>query len=459
MLVGSKRLFGTNGIRGVVNEELTPQMATKIGAAIGSYFRRGNLLVGYDSRTSSPLLSRAVIGGLNSVGCDVLDAGMAPTPAVQFWVRRHGIDGGIMITASHNPPKYNGIKVIWNDGIELSREQEVEIEEIYFNQKTRRAKWNSLGKTREVNGIVHEYVASVREHVDFAAISKKRYHVVVDAANSVASLAAPRLLKELGCKVTTINANLDGAFPGRLPEPNLENLGGFASTVKALGADLGVAYDSDADRSIFVDEKGNLISGDASFALIEKYFLEKHPGEKVVTSVSSSCLIKDVADAHGGLIVWTKVGSVTVSRTMKRIGAKLGGEEYGGIFYGPHQPVRDGAMAVAMVLDIMAETGERLSSLVGELPRYYVQSARVACPERLKHRVMEELMGQTKALQVDTVDGVKVWFEDKSGILVRPSGTESVFRLYAEAKTAVRAERLVKEYSSRVRGMIRNFGR
>ncbi len=162
MLVGSRRLFGTNGIRGVVNEELTPQMAIQIGAAIGSYFRRGNLLVGYDSRTSSPLLSRAVIGGLNSAGCDVLDAGMAPTPAVQFWVRRHGIDGGIMITASHNPPKYNGIKVIWNDGIELSREQEVKIEDIYFNQKTRPAKWNSLGKTREVNDIVREYVAAVK---------------------------------------------------------------------------------------------------------------------------------------------------------------------------------------------------------------------------------------------------------------------------------------------------------
>jgi phosphomannomutase/phosphoglucomutase len=457
MLIGSRRLFGTNGIRGLVNEELTPQVTVRIGTAIGSYFRGGNLLVGHDSRTSSSLLSCAVISGLNSAGCDVLNAGMAPTPTVQFWVRSHGIDGGVVITASHNPPGYNGIKVIWNDGIELSREQEVEIEDIYFNEKTCSAKWNALGKTHEVNDLVREYVAAIKGHVNFAAITKMRYHVLVDAANSVASLAAPRLLKELGCKVTTINANMDGAFPGRLPEPSPQNLHDFASMVKALGADFGVAFDSDGDRSIFVDEKGNVISGDASFALIEKYFLEKHPGAKVVTSVSSSRLIKDVADAHGGTIVWTKVGSVTVSRTMKRIGAKLGGEEYGGIFYGPHQLVRDGAMAVATVLDIMAETGERLSSLVGELPRYYVQSARVACPERLKHRVMEELKEKTKAFQVDTVDGVKVWFEDKSGILVRPSGTESVFRLYAEAKTAVRVERLVKEYSSRVRKIIRNY--
>lgn len=458
MLIGSRRLFGTNGIRGLVNRELTPQVAVQIGTAIGSYFRRGNLLVGYDSRTSSPLLSRAVISGLNSAGCEVLNAGTAPTPAVQFWIRSHGVDGGVIITASHNPPSYNGIKVIWNDGIELSREQELEIEDIYFNQKTRLAKWNAVGKTREVGSLIHEYVAAIKDHVNSAAINGRKYRVLVDAANSVASLAVPRLLEELGCKVTTINANMDGAFPGRFPEPNLENLSSFASTVKVFGADLGVAFDSDADRSIFVDETGKIISGDASFALIEKYFLERHPGEKVVTSVSSSRLIKDVADAHGGTVVWTKVGSVTVSRTMKRTGAKLGGEEYGGIFYGLHQPVRDGGMAVAMILDILAGTGEKLSRLVDELPRYYVQNARIACPERLKHKVMQELMEKTRALRVDTVDGVKIWFEDKSGILVRPSGTESVYRLYAEAKTAARAARLVKEYSSLVRAIIRNLG-
>lgn len=457
MLMGSRRLFGTNGIRGAVNKELTPRLAIQIGTAIGSYFEHGNLLVGHDSRTSSPLLSHAVVSGLNSAGCDVLDAGLAPTPAIQLWVRSHGIDGGVIITASHNPPEYNGIKVIWNDGIELSREQEIEMEDIYFNEKARSAKWNALGKTYEVNDLVCEYVAAIKEHVNFAAISSKRYHVLVDAANSVASLAAPRLLKELGCKVTAINANMDGAFPGRLPEPNPENLEGFASTVKALGADFGVAFDSDADRSIFVDETGNVISGDASFALIERYFLVRHPGEKVVTSVSSSRLIKDVADARGGTVVWTKVGSVTVSRTMERIGAKLGGEEYGGIFYGPHQPVRDGGMAAAMILDILAETGEKLSRIVGELPRYYVQNARIACPERLKEKVLQELTAQTKELDIDTVDGIKIWYEDDSGILVRPSGTESVYRLYAEAKTAARAAQLVREYSSRVRKIIRNL--
>ena len=400
MLVGSRRLFGTNGIRGLINHELTPQMGIKIGAAVGSFFRRGDLLIGCDSRTSSPMLSNAVLGGLNSTGCNAVDAGMAPTPAIQLWIRNHRIDGGIMITASHNPAEYNGIKVIWDDGIELSREHEVEIEDIYFNGRIARARWNALGKTREADSTVREYVAAIRKHVNCAAISKNLYHVVVDAANSVASFAAPRLLKELGCKVMTINANLDGHFPGRLPEPSPENLSSLASMVKALGADLGVAFDSDADRSIFVDEKGNVISGDTSFALIEEHFLEKHPGEKIVTSVSSSRAVKDVADVHGGKVVWTKVGSVTVSRTMKRIGAKLGGEEYGGIFFGPHQPVRDGAMATAMILDIMAETGERLSRLVSDLPKYYVQTGRVECPERLKEKVKQELIEQTKGFKL-----------------------------------------------------------
>jgi phosphomannomutase/phosphoglucomutase len=458
MLIGSRRLFGTNGIRGLVNHELTPQMGTRIGAAVGSFFGRGDLLIGCDSRTSSLVFSSVVVAGLNSVGCNALDAGMTPTPAVQFWIRNHRIDGGIMITASHNPPEYNGIKVIWDDGIELSREQEVEIEDIYFNNRVQPARWNALGRTREVDSTVREYVAAIIDHVDSAVISKKPYRVVVDVANSVASFAAPRLLKELGCKVMTINANLDGRFPGRLPEPKPENLGGLASIVKELGADLGVAFDSDADRSIFVDEKGNIISGDASFALIEEGFLQKHSGEKIVTSMSSSRVVKDVADVYGGEVVWTKVGSVTVSRTMKRIGAKLGGEEYGGIFYGPHQPVRDGAMATAMILDIMAETGEKLSGLVSGLPRYYVQTGRVECPERLKEKVNQELIDQTKGLQVDILDGVKIWFDDGSGILVRPSGTESVYRLYAEAKTARRARSLVKEYCSRVRTIVRNLG-
>lgn len=456
-MMDSERLFGTNGIRGIANKELTPLVAVQIGVAVGAFFKRGNLVVGHDVRTSSSLLAHALIAGLNSVGCNVYFAGLVPTPALQFWVKRHRTAGGVMITASHNPAEYNGIKVIWKDGIELSREQEIRVESTFFDGQTALVEWNKLGVTQELNGVIDEHVAAVRKHVDVEAIRKKHYRVAVDAANSVGGLMGPRLLKELGCTVTGINMKLDGAFPGRLPEPRPENLNDLSSTVKAVDADLGVAFDSDADRSVYVDEKGEIAVGDKSFALVEKYFLEEHPGEKIVTSISSSTMIKDIAAKYGGEVVWTKIGSVTVSQTMKKVKAKLGGEEYGGIFYGPHQSVRDGAMATALILEIMAKTGEKLSKLLGELPQYFIGKGRIECPEHLKEKVLDELKKEVEGLNVSTLDGVKIWFKDKSGILIRPSGTESVYRLYAEAKTSGKAAQLIKEYSSLVGGIIKKL--
>ena len=453
-MLGSRRLFGTNGIRGVVNKELTSDMAIKIGAATGTFFQHGTLIVGYDARTSSPMLAKAVIASLNATGCNVLFAGMAPTPALQYAVKNHKTDGAVIITASHNPPEYNGIKVVWKDGIELSREQEIEIENIFFDEKIRYAEWNKIGTTHDLPRTIDDYIEAIKRHVNVAGIAKKHYHIAVDAANSVGSLAAPRLLRELGCKVTTINANINGTFPGRTPEPHPENLKDLALTVKAVGADLGVAYDGDADRSIFVDEQGEIHWGDKTFALVEKHFLKNNPGEKIVTPVSSSTLIKDIADAYSGEIIWTKVGSITVSQTMKKLNVKLGGEENGGIFYGPHQSVRDGAMASALILDIMARTGEKISKLLGELPKYFIEKGKVECQSEFKEKALEKLTEQLKGLKPSKIDGVKIWFEDKSAILMRPSGTEPIYRLYAEAKTEEKAKQLVREYGSKLKRLI-----
>jgi len=453
-MLGQRRLFGTNGIRGVVNKELTPEMTIKIGSAIGTFFKHAKLLLGYDARTSSPLLARAVIAGLNATGCDVLFAGIAPTPALQYAVKNHKIDGAVIITASHNPPEYNGIKVVWNDGIEISREQEIEVENIFFEEKVEYADWDKIGETSELQEIIDDYIEAIKQHVDVAEITKKHFHVVVDAANSVGNLTAPRLLRELGCKVTTINGNIDGTFPGRPPEPRPENLKDLALTVKAVNADFGVAYDGDADRSIFVDERGEIHWGDKTFALVEKRFLKENLGEKIVTPISSSTLVKDIADAYNGKIVWTKVGSVTVSQTMKKLNAKLGGEENGGIFYGLHQSVRDGAMATALILNIMAKTGKKLSKLLGELPKYFIEKGKVKCPEEAKEKTLETLVKQVQSLNINTIDGVKIWFEDKSDILIRPSGTEPIYRLYAEAKTEEKAIQLVNEYALKLKKII-----
>ena len=454
-----RRLFGTNGIRGLANQELTPEFATKIGSAIGTFFNEGELILGHDARTSGPMLAKAVTAGLNATGCTIFFAGMAPTPALQFAVKNHKKNGGVIITASHNPPEYNGIKVLWNDGIEISQEQEIKIESTFFEGSIHHATWENLGNTRELPNTIDEYVAAIKTHVNTNKIRKKAYHVVVDAANSVGALAAPYLLRDLGCRVTTINSDIDGTFPGRPPEPRPENLKNLAITVKALKADLGIAFDGDADRSVFVDEKGEIHPGDKTFALVEKDFLQKNKGAKIVTPVSSSTLVKDIADSYGGQIVWTKVGSVTVSQTMKKIHAKLGGEENGGIFYAPHIAVRDGCMATALILEIMSKTELKLSKLLSELPEYFIVKDKVECPESLKEKVLERLGEQLKNLETNTIDGIKIWFKDNSAILIRPSGTEPLYRLYAEAKTRQKASRLISDYRSKLKKIITGLGK
>ncbi|MCL2135274.1 MAG: phosphoglucosamine mutase [Candidatus Bathyarchaeota archaeon] len=453
----SKKLFGTNGVRGLVNVELTTDMAIKISLAIGTFFGKKKLLLGYDARTSGPMLNSAVASGLTATGCDVYFTGMVPTPSLQFAVKNHKMDGGIIITASHNPAEYNGIKVIWNDGIEISHEQEEEIEKIYFDNQISFAPWDKLGKLKELTGINDEYVFTIKTHVDIEEIIKKQFHVVIDAANSVGGLTTPILMRELGCKVTTINANIDGTFPGREPEPRQENLGALSMTVKAIGADIGVAFDGDADRSIFVDEKGEIYMGDKTFAIVLKQFLLKNKGATVVTPVSSSTLVKDIVDAYDGKIEWTKVGSVTVSQKMKEINAQLGGEENGGIFYGPHQAVRDGAMATALLLEIMAKTGKKLSELVNEQPQYFIEKSKIECPNEKKTILYTKIYEDIKKENINTIDGIKIWFNDKSAILIRASGTEPVYRLYAEAKTKEKASKLVEEYSLKLKQFLQNI--
>jgi phosphomannomutase/phosphoglucomutase len=347
--------------------------------------------------------------------------------------------------------------VIWSDGIELNHEQETEIENIYFRNNILFAEWNRLGEEHELPGINEEYVEAVKKHVDTTKIASRHFHVVVDAANSVGGIACPPLLRDLGCKVTTLNANIDGTFPGRLPEPRPESLGDLAATIKAVGADMGVAFDGDADRSIFVDANGAIYWGDKTFAVVIKQYLLKNPGAKIITPVSSSTLIKDTVEAYKGSLVWTKVGSVTVSQTMKQENAKLGGEENGGVFYGPHQAVRDGAMTTALLLDIMAATKKSLAQLISEQPQYFIEKGKIPCPDQKKQVVQKKILEIVKNENISTIDGVKIWFSDNSAILIRPSGTEPVFRLYAEAKTQEKALKLVQDFTSTLKQILQTI--
>ncbi len=441
----SRRLFGTNGIRGIANKDLTPQFVAIVAQAIGTFFEGGKILVGRDGRVSSPAIEAAVRSGLLSTGCAVFKTGLVPTPALQFCVRDRGMDGGVMITASHNPPQFNGIKVIGPKGIEIPREQERKIEEI-FSRGIELVEWSKMGYEERAPNIIFGYVKGILKQLNVGMIQKRNFKIVIDPGNGVGVLLADQLMKELGCQFNLINSKIDGMFPSRSPEPKPDVLSSLCYAVKKTGADLGVAYDGDADRAIFVDEKGRAHWGDRTFALIADWFLEHNPGQEIITPVSSSQAILDIALERKGKVVWTRVGSVDVSWTMVQREAKLGGEENGGVIYGPHQYVRDGGMTTALILQILAERDSSLSEELEKLPKYTSLKDKVPCKEELKRGVLEKIKESIDAPNVETIDGVKAWFEDNSWILIRPSGTEPVIRIFVEARGLRRAKELLNEY-------------
>lgn len=450
------RLFGTNGIRGKFGDELTVELAVKIALSIGTYFNGGEILVGSDGRVSSPLLKRAVISGLLASGCNVAHAGMLPTPALQFGVKHFKYDGGVMITASHNPPEYNGIKVIGPDGIEIPRRGEERIEEIFFEDKIHRAAWNEVGRIRIEPVVTHTYINEVTKQVSHRKIASREFKVVVDPGNGVSSLTTPIVLRRVGCEVISINDVIDGKFPGRGPEPTPKVLGVVSKVVLSSNADLGVSLDGDGDRAIFTDEKGVTHWGDKSGAIIEEHLLQKEGEGIIVTPVSSSKLIEEIASKYKGRVIWTKVGSVTVSHKLKEVNGILGIEENGGIFYPPHQLVRDGTMATLLILEVLTR-GEELSQIVDKLPRYYNYKDKVPCPNNLKREVMEKMLseiGGEEAIRIETIDGIKIWENESRWVLIRPSGTEPIIRIYAEAKSNEEARELVERYEEKLRKIL-----
>lgn len=450
-----RKLFGTNGVRGIVNKELTADFALKLSMATGTYFKGADLTVGCDGRVSSPLFLDIVCSGLASVGCQVWNLGMITTPGLQFLTKDWGLKGGIMITASHNPPEYNGMKVMGNAGVELPHEEEVKIERIYFNSKWKLTQWDKVSQPLPVAEKFSAYVGSILENIG-GPPQRAALRVLVDAANGVSVLSTPRVIEKLGGTVALVNDKIDGRFPGRLPEPTPEHLRGTSEILPSLHADFGVAHDGDGDRAVFLDEHGTVCWGDHTFALVVKDFLQNYPGEKIVTPISSSLIIEEVAEKYGGEIVYTPVGSVYVSNLMLKIRAKLGGEENGGIFYLPHVAARDGGITTAMIYKILAEERKPLSKLIAQLPKTYIVKDKMPCPDKIKADVTEAIRNLPRRGKTLDIDGIKVWIPPRSWILIRPSGTEPIFRILAEAPTKIKALRIVNDYKKHVARIIRD---
>jgi phosphomannomutase/phosphoglucomutase len=421
-----------------------------IGTAIG-----GKLAVGMDSRISGEMLKCAVSAGLMSTGVQVFDLGMLPTPALQYYVRARGLDGGVVITASHNPPEFNGIKCIAADGTEMAREDEERIEKIFFDRSFAVKEWDRVGSLHYRSDASNLYLDAVAGHVDRDAIRKASMTVVVDCANGAGSVTTPKLLESLGVRAITLNCNPQGTFPGRLSEPTEENLSDLIALVKKTSADLGIAHDGDADRTIFIDENGNFVHGDRSLALIARSIVRSRGGGLVVTPVSTSRCVEDVVIAAGGQIKYTKVGAPIVAREMKSTGAVFGGEENGGLIFPEHQYCRDGLMTAAKMLEVVAKEG-RLSRLLDEIPQYSLIKGKVECRNEIKQDVLAEVGDLFREKKIDRTDGIKIFFDD-GWVLLRPSGTEPIFRLIVEGISEAVAKRYFAEFKAALQEIIQRF--
>jgi len=454
MQTARPRLFGTNGVRGVYGQELTHELVIDLCYALGTYFGKGPIVVGYDGRRSSPVLSRLVRATLNSAGLDTANAGLVPTPCLQYAAKRLGYAGGIMITASHNPPEYNGIKPTAPDGVEIPREDELKVEEIYYSRRF--ARIDCTGRDYVDETIVSRYIDAVLALVDADRIRQKKFTIAMDIGNGAQAVVAPIVAKKLGCKVIVVNGSIDGEFPARGSEPTPDNVGVLAEAVRSAKADFGVAYDGDGDRSIFCDDKGSVYMGDKTGALLVKYLLAgRHKGAEVVCPVNTSIILAKVVEHAGSKLDNTKVGSVEVSREMTRRRSPLGLEENGGFMYGPLNEVRDGVMATALVLDMLAASGISFSQHIAQLPRTFQYKTKFVCPSReVVDRVVQACKDHGSPKKVETLDGAKIWIDEETWLMVRPSGTEPLIRMYGESTDKSLLDSKVEEYRRLVQSKI-----
>ena len=445
------KLFGTNGIRGVFAEDLSLEFIHDITLAIATYFKKGPILVGYDGRTSSPAITKIVCSTLNSIGFDCKNAGLIPTPCLEIATKKLGYAGGIMITASHNPPQYNGIKPVASDGVEISRDDELVIEDIYFNKKWKKD-LIQCGKTEPEENAIKVYLDAILSHVNKERIRAKKFKVVLDLGNGAQTVTAPTLCNELDCKVIAINEKIDGMFSGRGSEPTPNNLQKLSETVVRTGSDIGVAFDGDGDRSLFCDEKGEILTGDKSALLLSHFILSKNPNSTIVTCLNSGSSIETLAQNTSSNVIRTKVGSVEVSRKMVQTGALIGFEENGGFMYGKHNQVRDGAMTLALVLDLLSFSGKTMSEETKLLPPSFTTKDKMTCSKEDASKLIRALADQNQ--NSDTTDGIKIIFDKKNWIMVRPSGTEPIIRIYAEADSQEKLETLMSEYLAKINSIL-----
>ncbi len=447
-------VFGSSGVRGVVNEGMTPAFAMQVAQAAATVWDISRVAVARDTRTSGRMLVDAVASGLASVGTNIDRLGVVPTPAAQQYAATAAVPA-ILVTASHNPPQFNGIKLVGADGVGLAVDTLERIEDILIGETTADATWSQIGTTRRIDDLREAYITSVIEAVDRQTIAEADLTVAVDPAHGAGCHTTPTLLNQLGCTVQTVNATPDGRFPGRDPEPVPDHLADLCRLVETTDADLGIAHDGDADRAVFVDETGTPIDGSVSLAVLAD--AELSPGDTMVSAVNVSQRVVDAVEAAGGTLELTPIGATHLVDRIQQLRATgrsvpVAGEGNGGVIYPPYRTARDGAYTAARFLELIADTPA--SELAALYTGYYMVRRNLEYDDGTHRSQMldrAEQWARHRDGTLDTRDGYRVDFGD-AWALVRPSGTEPLVRVYAEARSPERATELVEDAIGAMRG-------
>ena len=439
-------IISVSGMRGIVGENLSASVATDYGCAFGTFLkenhsgkkRKLSVCVGRDSRPSGQELGSAVAEGLCKAGVDVIDLGIVSTPGVGIMLRELGCTGGVVVTASHNPSQYNGIKLLLGNGVAPPVDAVEQIKQYFFDKHFDVVDSPYFGQVSSNGQTDDVHIAKILAIVDKEAIAARRFKVVLDSVNGAGGRVTKKMLAELGCQVSSINDEASGVF-AHGPEPTAENLIGLCAVVKTEGAEVGFAQDPDADRLAIVDENGRYIGEEYSLALAAKYIFSKRSG-RAATNLSSSRMIDDVAEMAGGQVIRTAVGEANVAGAMLEHNCIIGGEGNGGVIDLRVVPIRDSLVGIALVLQLMTETGKRVSQLVGEIGGYCMSKDKFVADKSQAEQILKSAQKAFTDAKVDTTDGCRFDFED-GWLHLRVSNTEPVMRIIIEAKDSGIAER------------------
>jgi phosphomannomutase len=440
-------------MRGIIGENLTASIAVEFGCAFGTFLKdkhdgkkeRLSVCIGRDSRPSGEMLQSAVIEGLCAAGIDVVGLGIVTTPGVGVMLRELAGAGGVVITASHNPTPYNGIKLLLDNGVAPPPQEAEQIKRYFFDKNFALVDSASCGRATSSEQTDAAHIARVLAIIDRERIAAKVFKVVLDSVNGAGGRVTKKLLSELGCDVTAINDEPTGLF-AHGPEPTAANLMGLCEAVKTEVADIGFAQDPDADRLAIVDENGTYIGEEYTLALAAKYIFSKRTG-KAATNLSTSRMIDDVAEKAGGKVIRTAVGEANVAAAMFEHDCIIGGEGNGGVIDLRVGPIRDSLVGITLVLQFMAETGKTISQLAGEIGGYYMWKDKFPAGQDQAQRILDSAKETFTEAKLETTDGCRFDFDD-GWLHLRASNTEPVMRIIVEAKDRPTAEKYIDQVTA-----------